>query len=153
MRGMWEFLLGLSNLWSFRRVDRGPGGTVLREFDHLAPRRNGRREAEGADFRLEGRLRGRIAVHDESRARLLGEVAQPGEELRFVSVCRESADRANLAADLEVLRVDPHLFRALLQTRTERALTLIADEEQRHPRIADERLDVLDDPPAGDHPI
>ena len=37
--------------------------------------------------------------------------------------------------------------------RAERAVALITDEEQGHRRIADERLDVLDDPPAGDHPI
>src|SRR5439155_26649693 len=114
-------------LWPFRRVDGSPGSGPLRQLDGLAPRRNRRCEAEGADFRLEGRLCRGIAMHDESRARLLGEVAQPGEELRLVGVCGESADRANLAADLEVLRVYPHLFRALLLTLTECVLTLIAD--------------------------
>src|SRR5207247_8500008 len=125
----------------------------LLELDGLAPRRNRGSEPERADLRLERRLCGGIAVHDEGRARFLGEVAQPGEELGLVRMRGESTDRTHLAVDLEVLPVDPHLLRALLQVRAERAVALIADEEQGHTRIADERFDVLDDAPAGDHPI
>src|SRR2546430_13311453 len=103
--------------WLPRTPVRGSArsGRLLRELDRLAPRRHRRREAERAHFWLERRLRRGIAVHDEGRARLLGEVAQPGEELGLVGVCRESTDRANLAADVEVLPVDPDLFRPLLQ--------------------------------------
>src|SRR5439155_7983657 len=99
--------------------------TFLGELDGLAPCRNRRREAERADLRLESGLRGGIAVDDEGRARFLGEVAEPGEELGLVGVRGESADRAHLAVDIEFLPVDPHLFRALLQVRAERAVALI----------------------------
>ena len=99
------------------------------------------------------RLSLRVAMDDEGGARFLGEVAEPGEELGLVRMRGEPADRTHLAMDLEVLPVDPDLFRALLQVRAERAVALISDEEERHTRIADERLHVLDDAPAGDHAI
>jgi len=41
----------------------------------------------------------------------------------------------------------------LMQMRAERPVALIPNEEEGHRRIADERLDVLDDPPASDHPV
>src|SRR5438552_279720 len=151
-----ELYAKIRRLWidhSKAEDGRDLAGLIATRSEACGPCGPRRGKAAGAQLRREGRLRVGIAVHDEGRARLRGEVTEPGEELGLGGVCGESADRTHLAMDLEVLPVDPHLFRALLQTRTERALTLIADEEQRHPRIADERLDVLDDPPAGDHPI
>src|SRR3989442_4164297 len=131
---------GTASIWARTVV-------LLRELDGLAPCRNCRGEAEGADLRLKRGLCCRVAVHAECLTRLLGEVAQPCEELGLVGMCGESADRTHLAMDLEVLTVDPDLFRPLLQARAEGAVALIADEEESHTWIADERLDVLDDPP------
>src|SRR5437867_13450459 len=50
----------------------------LREFDGLAPCGNRCGKAKGADLRLEGRLRGGVAVHDVGGARPRGKLAQPG---------------------------------------------------------------------------
>ena len=103
------------------------------------PVRDVRREPEGPDLGFQGDLRVGVAVDEEDAARIAGvagplavdEATQPGEQLGLVGVGREAADGADLAADLARLAVDPDLGRAGLQVRAERALALVADEQDR----------------------
>src|SRR5512143_3762359 len=116
-------------------------------------------EAERLQLRHDRGLGRRIAVDDEESARVsrgalrlpLHERAGPVEELRFVRMRGEAADGADLAADLAHLAVDADLLRALLQVRPQRALSLVADEEDRRRRIADEIAQMEEHPSAGEH--
>src|SRR5581483_1719753 len=133
------------------RADRSP------ELDGLPPRRYVRGESERLHARLERRLGAGIAVDEEHRLREAGvagslalrEVGDPRLELVLVGVRGEPADRANAAAHVAWLPVELHPLRAGLQVGAERALALIADEEQGRRRIVDEVAQVMEHAPPG----
>ena len=111
----------------------------------------------GADA-LRERLGGiRIAVHDEDllwRAALAtgaAEVGEPGLEFVLVGMGAETGDRAHATANVDLLAVDARRLPAVLDVAAKRALALVADEEQRALRIGEEVLEVVHDPPAGEH--
>src|SRR5439155_20055160 len=120
-----------------RRAHAAPDRLVQRH--RLAPLRDVRRESERADLRLERGLGGRVAVRDEDRAREarvagalpVRERADPREKLGLVGMRGEAADRDDAATDVARGAVDDDLRRAALEVRAERALALIAHEEQR----------------------
>src|SRR6185436_18859264 len=120
---------------------------------HLEPKR--------FDLWPDGELRLGVAVDEEDGARIAGgpgllagrEVAQPVEQLRLVGVRREAADRADAALDLARLPVEADRSRAGLEVRAERALALVADEQDRRVRIADEVAQVVHNTAAREHPI
>src|SRR4051794_9960193 len=130
------------------------------ERDGLVPGRDLDREAHRLDLRLDGVLSGRIAMDEEDALRNaslprpppLDEVAEPRPELRVVGVGAESVQRLHLAADLEVPTVDARMALALQQVRAERALALIADEQQQRPRILGDAREVMQHAAAGQHP-
>src|SRR5262245_60783083 len=109
-----------------------------RQRDAFVPARDVGLEAERAHLRFEGDLGLGVAVDEEDKARkscLAGspaarEIGEPGEQLRLVGVGREAADRADLTAHLAILAVDPHARCARLKMRPERALALVANEQQ-----------------------
>src|SRR5512138_964554 len=113
-------------------------------------------QAERAHLSLERRLGGRIAVDDEDLLRpprAAAEAADPLEELALVGVRREPADRADAAAHVARLPIEHDLGRPSLQVRAERALSLIADEQQRRRGILDEVAEVMEDATPGEHPV
>ncbi len=120
-----------------------------------------RREAERLDLRLDRDLRLGIAVDEEDGFRearrpgrlAVGEMAQPIEQLGLVRVGGEAADRADLAADLARLAVELHGRRPGLEVGAERALALVADEQERRGRIADQVAQMAEHPAAGQHPV
>ena len=100
---------------------------------------------ERRDLRRDRGLRIGVAVDDEDASRearvavpLADGTREPVEQLGLVGVRREAADRADLAAHVVQRAVDAHLLRAGLEVRAERALALVADEEQHRARVADE---------------
>src|SRR5262245_60782560 len=136
-------------------------GDRLVELDHLPPVRDLRLEVERLDLRLDRDLGLGVAVDEEHASResrcpgpfAVPEVRQPIEQLALVGVGREPADRPDLATDLAHLAVDPDLRCACLEVGAERALTLVADEQQDGLRVADEVSEMAQDAPAGQHPI
>src|SRR5205823_1285241 len=84
-------------------------------------------------------LGGRVAMDEEDGLReaggsgclARGEMAQPGEQLGLVGVGAEPADRADLAAHVARLAVELDGRRPGLEVGAERALALVADEQDR----------------------
>jgi hypothetical protein len=92
----------------------------------------------------------RIAVDDEDGLRPLRggiagapEVTEPRLELVLVRVGGEAADRADAAADGDLLAVDPCRLPTVLDVASERALALVADEEEGALRVGEEVLEVM----------
>src|SRR6478672_7187716 len=94
----------------------------------------------------------RLRIASRALRLALGEVAEPVEQLGLVGVGGEPADRADLAADLARLTVELDRRRAGLEMGAERALALVADEQQGRGRVADQVPEMPQDPAAGQHP-
>src|SRR4051812_8733192 len=133
-----------------RTSSRGRIGTSARspgsvERDALVPVRHVDLEPECLDLRREGGLGLRVTVDQEdgpreaiaARFASRGEAPEPVQELRLVGVGGEAADRADPAADLADLAVEPDRGLPRLEVRAEGALALVAHEQDRRSGVVD----------------
>src|SRR5918996_2426900 len=114
-------------------------------------------ETERPDALGEGGRLARITVdhEDPPRATVGGrgraEVTQPGLELIMVGMGAEARDGAHPAADRVLGAVDARALPAVGEVTAQRALSLVADEEQCAGRIGQEVLEVMHHAAAGQH--
>ena len=86
------------------------------------------------------------------RAARLREVAEPVVELVLIGVGGEAGDDSDTALISVRDAVDLRDLGARLDVPSERSLTLVADEQEGAGGIGQEVLEVVHDPPAGEHP-